>query len=70
MAAHRRRFRPFQYSYYTMPLESFLYQAGYLTLRKGAGDDFKLDYPNAEVLESMSRLVSTNIIERNGDSYF
>jgi len=54
----------------TAPPESFLYQAGYLTLRKGAGDDFKLDYPNTEVLESMSRLVSTNIIERNGDSYF
>jgi hypothetical protein len=53
----------------TSPPESFLYQAGYLTLRKGAGDDFLLDYPNAEVFESMSRLVSTNIIQHNGGNY-
>jgi hypothetical protein len=52
------------------PPESFLYQAGYLTLRKGAGDDFELDYPNAEVLESMSQLVSANIIQQNGGNYF
>jgi len=53
----------------TSPPESFLYQAGYLTLRKSAENDFMLDYPNAEVLESMSRLVSTNIIERNGGNF-
>jgi hypothetical protein len=38
--------------------ESFLYQSGYLSLRPGdSPDDFTLDYPNREVLESMSRLL-------------
>ncbi len=50
--------------------ESFLYQAGYLTLREGVTDDFSLDYPNAEVLESMSRLVTMNIIQSVDGNYF
>ncbi|MDR2693290.1 MAG: ATP-binding protein [Chitinispirillales bacterium] len=49
------------------PPESFLYQAGYLTIRKGAGNDFKLDYPNAEVLNSMSELVYKNMTQRDGN---
>ncbi len=51
----------------TAPPEGFLYQAGYLTLREGVSGDFSLDYPNAEVLESMSRLVYTNIMRRRSD---
>jgi hypothetical protein len=34
----------------------FLYQSGYLTLRPGTSDDYFLDYPNREVLVSMSAL--------------
>jgi hypothetical protein len=49
------------------PPESFLYQAGYLTIRKGAGSDFNLDYPNAEVLNSMSELVYKNMTQRDGN---
>jgi hypothetical protein len=51
----------------TSPPESFLYQSGYLTLRKGVGDDFELDYPNAEVLNSMSELVYKNMTQRGND---
>ena len=47
--------------------QSFLYQAGYLTLREGVTDDFSLDYPNTEVLNSMSELVYTNMIQTGGD---
>jgi len=47
--------------------ESFLYQSGYLTLREGVSNDFSLDYPNAEVLNSMSRMVCANIMRHNGD---
>jgi len=54
----------------TAPPESFLYQAGYLTLRKDGSGEFLLDYPNTEVLESMSRLVSDNIIRSGGGEYF
>jgi hypothetical protein len=49
------------------PPESFLYQSGYLTLREGVSDDFSLDYPNTEVLESMSKLVYTNIMRYKND---
>jgi hypothetical protein len=49
----------------TAPPESFLYQAGYLTLREGITGDYSLDYPNTEVLEAMSRLVCTNIMRRS-----
>jgi len=44
------------------PPEGFLYQSGYLSLRQGIGDDFVLDYPNTEVLNSMSALVSRNFV--------
>jgi len=54
----------------TAPPESFLYQSGYLTLREGVTDDFSLDYPNAEVLESMSQLVTMNIVQSEGGNYF
>jgi uncharacterized protein related to proFAR isomerase len=40
------------------PPESFLYQSGYLSLRPGEIDDeYTLDYPNREVLKSMSSLL-------------
>ncbi|GHT02447.1 ATPase AAA [Synergistales bacterium] len=42
--------------------ESFLYQSGYLTLRPGINNDYALDYPNQEVLESMSSLLTVNIL--------
>jgi hypothetical protein len=51
------------------PPESFLYQAGYLTLREGGDDCFLLDYPNTEVLDSMSRLVTENIIQSGGGEF-
>lgn len=50
----------------TTPPESFLYQAGYLTLREGVDDDYSLDYPNTEVLNSMSRLVTQNMLSGSG----
>jgi hypothetical protein len=41
--------------------ESFLYQSGYLCLRPGESENFyTLDYPNLEVLRSMSRLLTRN----------
>jgi hypothetical protein len=51
----------------TAPPESFLYQAGYLTLRDKNGEVFSLDYPNTEVLEAMSELVYKNMINHGGD---
>ncbi|MDR0733364.1 MAG: ATP-binding protein [Dysgonamonadaceae bacterium] len=51
------------------PPEDFLYQCGFLTLREGITDDFALDYPNKEVLNAMSRLVSGNLLSRNGCDY-
>jgi hypothetical protein len=50
---------------------SYLYQSGYLTLRKGDEEDtYRLDYPNQEVYESMSSLLSWNIMggQENGDA--
>ena len=44
------------------PAEGFLYQCGYLTLRPGISDELSLDYPNTEVLNSMSRLLAENIL--------
>jgi hypothetical protein len=41
---------------------SFLYQSGYLSLRPGVADDYSLDYPNREVLSSMSSLLAENIL--------
>jgi AcrR family transcriptional regulator len=46
----------------TAPPEGFLYQCGYLTLRPGTTNDLALDYPNTEVLNSMSQLFSQNIV--------
>jgi hypothetical protein len=51
------------------PPEGFLYQSGFLTLREGITDDFALDYPNREVLDAMSRLVSGNLLSRNNGDY-
>jgi len=46
--------------------EGFLHQAGYLTLRPGTnGSELSLDYPNTEVLNSMSKLLTQNIITQN-----
>ena len=53
----------------TTPPEGFLYQAGYLTLRPGTSDDLSLDYPNTEVLNSMSALVAQNILQDKGEDY-
>ena len=53
----------------TLP-EGFLYQCGYLTLREGTIKDFSLDYPNIEVLNSMSQLLTQNIITVDEYNYF
>ena len=53
----------------TTPPHGFLYQAGYLSLRKDENDNFSLDYPNTEVLNSMSRLFSQNILLDNKDDF-
>ena len=39
---------------------SFLFQAGYLTVREKTGEKLVLDYPNKEVLSSMSALLLYN----------
>ena len=49
--------------------EGFLYQCGYLTLRPGTSDAFSLDYPNTEVLNSMSVLLSQNILREGDNDY-
>jgi hypothetical protein len=49
------------------PPEGFLYQSGYLTLRPGKSNVLSLDYPNTEVLNSMSALLSQNILADNAD---
>jgi hypothetical protein len=41
---------------------SFLYQAGYLSLRPGLADDYSLDYPNHEVRSAMSALLTQNML--------
>jgi hypothetical protein len=51
------------------PPEGFLYQAGYLTLRPGTSDYLSLDYPNTEVLNSMSALVAQNILQDKDEDY-
>jgi hypothetical protein len=53
----------------TSPPENFLYQAGYLTLRERIDRDYLLDYPNVEVLNSMSRLVASNMIRSGGGEF-
>ena len=47
------------------PPEGFLYQSGYLTLRPGNRDELSLDYPNTEVLNSMSSLLAQNILAKD-----
>ncbi|MDR1110147.1 MAG: ATP-binding protein [Deltaproteobacteria bacterium] len=44
-----------------IPPEGFLYQAGYLTLRKKQDSSFSLDYPNFEVRSSMYKLFIQNV---------
>ncbi|MDR1632586.1 MAG: ATP-binding protein [Dysgonamonadaceae bacterium] len=51
------------------PPEGFLYQGGFLSLREGITADYALDYPNKEVLNAMSRLVSGNLLSRNNGDY-
>jgi len=53
----------------TAPPESFLYQSGYLTLRPGNIHPLALDYPNTEVLNSMSELVTQNMLQYRDESY-
>jgi hypothetical protein len=47
--------------------ESFLYQSGYLSLRTGTKSDYNLDYPNTEVLNSMSALLTQNILSAKNE---
>ena len=49
--------------------EGFLYQGGYLTLRPGISDFLSLDYPNTEVLNSMSELLAQNILRDSDDDF-
>ncbi|MDR1632540.1 MAG: PD-(D/E)XK nuclease domain-containing protein, partial [Dysgonamonadaceae bacterium] len=51
------------------PPEGFLYQGGFLTLREGTVDDFALDYPNKEVRNYMSRLVTQKYLEDRDESW-
>jgi hypothetical protein len=53
----------------TTPPEGFLYQTGYLTLRPGNSDELSLDYPNIEVLNSMSKLIVQNILEDKNEDF-
>ena len=53
----------------TTPPQGFLYQSGYLSLRPGITDDLSLDYPNTEVLNAMSELVTENILRYKDESY-
>ena len=45
--------------------ESFLYQAGYLTLEKRQGQMLTLDYPNREVLDSLSAMYAQIVYNVN-----
>jgi len=53
----------------TATSEGFLYQGGYLTLRPGTSLTLTLDYPNTEVLNSMSSLLTKNIFCDNTNLY-
>ena len=46
--------------------ESFLYQAGYLTIESAEEQELTLDYPNREVLDSISRLYLDNVYRVEG----
>ncbi|MBQ7528612.1 AAA family ATPase [bacterium] len=43
--------------------ESFLFQSGYLTIEKWEGDEITLDYPNMEVLKSITRMYLENVYQ-------
>ncbi|MDR1036129.1 MAG: ATP-binding protein [Deltaproteobacteria bacterium] len=45
----------------TTPAHGFLYQAGYLTLRKRGKKDYALIFPNLEVRENFARLFLQNV---------
>jgi len=53
----------------TTPPEGFFYQSGYLTLHDRNESSFFLDYPNNEVLQSMSALVVDSILSDNDESF-
>jgi hypothetical protein len=42
--------------------QGFLYQGGYLSIKEVKGNEFILDYPNTEVLNTMSRLLAMNVL--------
>ena len=46
--------------------ESFLYQSGYLTIESAEEQELMLDYPNREVLDSISRLYLDNVYRVEG----
>jgi hypothetical protein len=47
--------------------EGFLYQSGFLILREGTTNDYNFDYPNKEVLNAMSRLLSRKFLQTHYD---
>jgi len=49
--------------------ESFLFQTGYLSFRKYPEGMLVLDYPNTEVLESLSALVTQYVMEHRKDDF-
>ena len=51
-------------------VESFLYQAGYLTIKERIGNRLILDYPNEEVKSSMDRLFLANFYNIKDDARF
>jgi hypothetical protein len=51
----------------TAPAHGFLYQAGYLTLRKRVKKDYALIFPNLEVRENFVRLFLQNITYESVD---
>ena len=51
-------------------VESFLYQAGYLTISERKGNVLILDYPNEEVQSSMDRLFLENFYNIKDDAEF
>ena len=51
-------------------VESFLYQAGYLTISERRGNILILDYPNEEVRSSMDRLFLENFYNIQDDAEF
>ena len=51
-------------------VESFLYQAGYLTIKERIGNRLILDYPNEEVKSSMDRLFLANFYNIKDDAKF